>query len=82
MHAPALARTDDLAGTAAIEKAFERPRKAENTTAMRIIICFAEGCCVGDCVAEESGGRSEWQSGQVKSSQVTGDDVPTRWDLT
>ena len=82
MHAPALARTDDLAGTAAIEKAFERPRKAENTTAMRIITCFAEGCCVGDCVAEEtSGASSQVKSSQVKSHWV-GDGVPTRWDLT
>jgi hypothetical protein len=38
MHAPALARSDDLAGTAAIEKAFERPRRAENTIATRIIL--------------------------------------------
>jgi hypothetical protein len=37
MHAPALARSDDLAGTAAIEKAFERPRRAENTIATSIL---------------------------------------------
>ena len=76
MHAPALARTDDLAGTAAIEKAFERPRKAENKTAMRIIPVLPKD------VASETTTGSVWQvwACQVKSSN-TGSEMtcPPRW---
>lgn len=54
MHTPALARSDDLAGTAAIEKAFERPRKAENKRVMRNIASEIAEVGAGRCAHSQT----------------------------